>query len=165
MTSPPASAIASRLLSCRLAAHSLLPAIRLQPPNASPRAAGSQVKVSDFGWSRFASLDSGKTFFHGWQWVAPEILAGGRYSEEADIYSFAMVAWEVLTQSLPFAGLNPIQIGLAVREKGMRPQLPDDCPTGFGELLCACWQEDAARRHSFTKILGRLQALSALGEF
>jgi len=66
--------------------------------------------------------------------VAPEILGGGRFTESADVYSFAMVAWEVLTHRLPFTGMNPVQIGLAVREQKLRPTLPDDCPAGFGAL-------------------------------
>ena len=37
------------------------------------------------------------TYF--WQWVAPEILGGARFHEKADVYSFAMVAWEVLSPS------------------------------------------------------------------
>ena len=77
--------------------------------------------MSDFGWSRHKTLDSGKTFFHGWQWVAPEILAGSLFAESADVYSFAMVAWETLTRSLPFVGMNPVQIALAVREQQLRP--------------------------------------------
>ena len=95
---------------------------------------GGRVKICDFGWARFKTIDSGKTFFHGWQWVAPEILGGGRFTESADVYSFAMVAWEVLTHRLPFTGMNPVQIGLAVREQKLRPTLPDDCPAGFGAL-------------------------------
>ena len=80
-----------------------------------------KVKISDFGWSRL-KVDLGKTFHMSWEWVAPEILGGGTYSEKADVYSFAMVAWEVLTQSLPFQGMNPVQIGVAVRER--RPSAP-----------------------------------------
>ena len=28
---------------------------------------GGRVKICDFGWARFKTIDSGKTFFHGWQ--------------------------------------------------------------------------------------------------
>merc|ERR1719345_366152 len=47
---------------------------------------GGRVKICDFGWSPFKTIDSGKTFFHGWQWVAPEILGGARFHEKADVY-------------------------------------------------------------------------------
>jgi serine/threonine protein kinase len=125
---------------------------------------GGKVKIGDFGWSRLKTFDAGKTFFHGWQWVAPEILWGGKFTEAADVYSYSMVAWEVLTRSVPFHGLNPVQIGVAVREEKMRPPLPADCPPGVGELLEACWHDQPECRYQFTKILGRAQALVAMAE-
>ena len=127
--------------------------------------------------------------------MAPEILGGARFTERADVYSFAMVAWEVLTlkpnsnphphphpnpnphpnpsprpnqvltHSLPFTGMNPVQIGLAVREQKLRPPLPDDCPAGFGTLLRDCWHDEPEQRHAFAVVLGRLQAIEMLREF
>ena len=123
-----------------------------------------KVKIGDFGWSRLlsASFDAGKTFFHGWQWVAPEILWGGKFTEAADVYSFAMVSWETVTRSVPFHGLNPTQIGFAVMKERLRPPPPEDGPPGFDQLLAACWHDDPAQRYSFEKILGRMQALVAM---
>ena len=112
--------------------------------------------MSDFGWSRHKTLDSGKTFFHGWQWVAPEILAGSLFAESADVYSFAMVAWETLTRSLPFVGMNPVQIALAVREQQLRPPLPSTCPPKFGALLAACWHQEPEHRPAFARVLDEL---------
>jgi len=123
---------------------------------------GGKVKIADFGWSRLKTFDAGKTFFHGWQWVAPEILWGGKFTEAADVYSYSMVAWEVLTHTVPFHGLNPVQIGVAVREQKLRPPLPDDCPPGFGELLAGCWHDEPAQRFTFDKVLGRMNALVAM---
>jgi len=34
-----------------------------------------------------------------WLWMAPEVLAGSRYSEKADVYSFSMVLWELVRVS------------------------------------------------------------------
>ena len=123
---------------------------------------GGKVKIADFGWSRLKTFDAGKTFFHGWQWVAPEILWGMQFTEAADVYSYSMVAWEVLTQSVPFSGLNPVQIGVAVREQKLRPPLPEDCDAGLAEVMHACWHDQPEQRYSFTKVLGRMQALVAL---
>jgi len=123
---------------------------------------GGKVKIADFGWSRLKTFDAGKTFFHGWQWVAPEILWGGKFTEAADVYSFSMVAWEVLTNAVPFHGLNPVQIGLAVREQKLRPPLPADCPPGFGELLQACWHDEPEQRYPFTRVLGKMQGIVAV---
>ena len=72
---------------------------------------------------------------------------------------------QVLTHSLPFTGMNPVQIGLAVREQKLRPPLPDDCPAGFGALLRDCWHDEPEQRHAFAVVLGRLQAIEMLREF
>ena len=121
-----------------------------------------KVKIADFGWSRLKTFDAGKTFYHGWQWIAPEILWGAKFEQPADVYSYSMVAWEVLTGSVPFHGLNPTQIGFAVMKERLRPPPPEDGPPGFDQLLAACWHDDPAERYSFEKILGRMQALVAM---
>ncbi len=36
--------------------------------------------------------------------AAPEIIRGEKYSEKADVYSFGIIMWEVLTRKQPFAG-------------------------------------------------------------
>jgi Protein tyrosine and serine/threonine kinase len=38
--------------------------------------------------------------------MAPEVLAAQRYSETADVYSFALVFWELLTRQCPYEGLR-----------------------------------------------------------
>ena len=65
---------------------------------------------------------------------------------------------------VPFQGLNPVQIGVAVREQKCRPQPPDDCPPGAVALLHACWSDQPEQRWAFTKVLGKFQALVALSE-
>ena len=121
-----------------------------------------KVKIADFGWSKLKSFDPAKTFYHGWQWVAPEILWGGAFTEAADVYSFSMVCWEVFAQEMPFKGLNPLQIGHAVGTEKVRPPAPPNAPDGLGDLLENCWHNEPKQRFTFPKILGRLNALVAM---
>ena len=121
-----------------------------------------KVKIGDFGWSKLKSFDPAKTFYHGWQWAAPEILWGGAFTEASDVYSFSMVCWEVFAQEMPFKGLNTLQIGHAVGTENVRPPIPPSAPEGLGELLGSCWHSEPAQRFSFSKILGRLNALVAM---
>jgi hypothetical protein len=93
---------------------------------------------------------------------AHHLPTGNNFTEAADVYSYSMVAWEVLTRTIPFAGMNPVQIGVAVREQKLRPPLPDDCPPGFDQLLEGCWHDEPEQRFSFDKILGRMNALVAM---
>ena len=61
------------------------------------------AKVADFGMSRRVS-----TFIAGlgktWQWLAPEVIDADskRFDERADIYSYGIILWEILSREYPF---------------------------------------------------------------
>lgn len=46
--------------------------------------------------------------------MAPEILRSERYDESADVYSYGVVLWEVLTGRLPWADMHAMQVVGAV---------------------------------------------------
>ncbi|CAN0441799.1 unnamed protein product, partial [Hapterophycus canaliculatus] len=48
------------------------------------------------------------------QWMAPEVLASEKYAEPADVYSFAIVCWELLSRACPYEGMSQIQVPLRV---------------------------------------------------
>jgi serine/threonine-protein kinase TNNI3K len=39
-------------------------------------------------------------------WAAPEVIAGEPYTQAADIYSFALVLWEILSGKQPFSHIK-----------------------------------------------------------
>lgn len=43
--------------------------------------------------------------------MAPEVLAGKRYDCAADVYSFGIILWELLTWQIPWEDLGPWQVG------------------------------------------------------
>lgn len=42
--------------------------------------------------------------------MAPEVLDAAPYDEKADVYSFAVVLWELITREEPFKGYHPMQV-------------------------------------------------------
>jgi len=42
--------------------------------------------------------------------MAPEILRGEKYTEAADVYSFGVILWEMITGDIPFMGRSIAQI-------------------------------------------------------
>lgn len=89
-------------------------------------------------------------------WMAPELLlVDGRtavYSLKADIYSFAMVCYEILTLKVPFDGLAiPALCNLLA--KGKRPELPSSIPKALQKLVSQCWNIKPARRPDTQEIL------------
>jgi serine/threonine protein kinase len=71
------------------------------------------VKVSDFGLTRFKEQikrNQQEQLMQGGSihWTAPEVLNESSYidHEAADVYSFGIILWEVLTRLDPFASMR-----------------------------------------------------------
>lgn len=73
------------------------------------------------------------------------------YSSNADVYSFGICLWQLITREVPFANMTPIQAAYAVAE-GRRPAIPQTTPRRLQEIIMACWDQDSARRPSFTYV-------------
>ncbi|KAG1691126.1 hypothetical protein DVH05_027201 [Phytophthora capsici] len=114
------------------------------------------AKISDFGLScvmelgRSADLTA-ETGTYGW--MAPEVIRHEPYSSKADVYSFAVVLWEMLAKDIPFRGQTPMQTAMAVAEQRMRPALPRNTPPKITELIEHCWNQDPTRRPDFSSIV------------
>jgi len=79
-------------------------------------------------------------------WRAPEVLKALKdgvtpeLTDKADVYSFAMVFYEVVTGLTPFAGHPPSDYDHVLA--GNRPMLPHDLPERVTFLLHKCWDMD-----------------------
>ena len=83
--------------------------------------------------------------------MSPEVIRHEKYSSNADVYSFGLVLWQLITREVPFATLTPIQAAMAVAE-GRRPTIPSSTPQRLQEIITACWDQDSRKRPSFTYI-------------
>ena len=73
-------------------------------------------KVTDFGLSRCDELKTALTTQATAgaagtpAFMAPELLEDNVFDEKSDVYSYAMVLWEIWNKGLPWHGLQPMQI-------------------------------------------------------
>jgi serine/threonine protein kinase len=44
------------------------------------------------------------------RWLAPEVLSGKSYTFAADVYSFGVILWEMLTWQVPWHDMGPWQV-------------------------------------------------------
>ncbi|KMT01324.1 hypothetical protein BVRB_9g213400 [Beta vulgaris subsp. vulgaris] len=119
------------------------------------------VKVADFGVARVRAQTGVMTAETGtYRWMAPEVIEHKPYDHKADVFSFAIVLWELLTGKLPYEYLTPLQAAVGVVQKGLRPTMPKNCHPKLTELLERCWQQDPAMRPDFAEIIPILQQIS-----
>ncbi|XP_013622569.1 PREDICTED: tyrosine-protein kinase FRK-like isoform X2 [Brassica oleracea var. oleracea] len=118
------------------------------------------VKVADFGVAR-VQIESGvMTAETGtYRWMAPEVIEHKPYSHKADVFSYAIVLWELLTGDIPYAFLTPLQAAVGVVQKGLRPKIPKKTHPKVKGLLERCWQQDPKERPDFEEIIEMLQQI------
>jgi len=91
------------------------------------------------------------------------VLGGLDYAEPADVYSFAICLWELVTGRLPYEGQEQVTTAVAVLKEGARPPLPPalgrGLPEGFIHLMTQCWDQVPARRPAFDRIVAALRDL------
>jgi serine/threonine protein kinase len=68
--------------------------------------------------------------------MAPELFLGLPYSGKVDLYAYAVLLWEMVTERAPFPGRHGVQVGLAVAA-GQRPPLPPALPPPLRALITA----------------------------
>jgi len=118
------------------------------------------AKVCDFGLSRLKAQERSMTGNCGTvQWMAPEILANQPYAEPADVFSFGIILWELLTAECPYEGMSAIQCALAVLNRDYRPEIPKWCPPQYAALIRACIEKDTGARPTFSQIILALDAM------
>ncbi|KAH0679962.1 hypothetical protein KY290_023754 [Solanum tuberosum] len=117
------------------------------------------VKVADFGVARFQNNGGVMTAETGtYRWMAPEIINHQPYDQKADVFSFAIVLWELLTAKVPYDTMTPLQAALGVRQ-GLRPELPENAHPRLLDLMQRCWVDIPSDRPSFSEIKVELELL------
>ncbi|TKY70282.1 Serine/threonine-protein kinase HT1 [Spatholobus suberectus] len=112
------------------------------------------VKVADFGVARVQTQSGVMTAETGtYRWMAPEVIEHKPYDQKADVFSFGIALWELLTGELPYSYLTPLQAAVGVVQKGLRPTIPKNTHPRLSELLQWCWQQDPTQRPDFSEII------------
>ena len=96
------------------------------------------AKLADFGWTRIkAKVMTSK--IGTYQWMAPEVIAGFKYTEKADVFSFGVILWELATRKPPYYGIEGTEVSKRVVNDDMRPKISErECPAPFLDLMKRC---------------------------
>lgn len=58
-----------------------------------------------------------------YQWMAPEVIAGFKYTEKADVFSYGIILWELATRLPPYFGIDGTEVSIKVVKEDLRPKL------------------------------------------
>ena len=95
--------------------------------------------------------------------MAPEVITHQKYGTKCDVYSFAIVLWEIAAAgAMPYPGVPALQVALRVAQSpGLRPSIPEAAPAELARLMPRCWAELPDDRPAFDELVRTLEAAQA----
>mmetsp|Transcript_37408 Transcript_37408/g.105586 ORF Transcript_37408/g.105586 Transcript_37408/m.105586 type:complete len:408 (-) Transcript_37408:364-1587(-) len=94
-------------------------------------------------------------------YMAPEVMRHEPYDSKVDVFSWAVLAAEMVSGETPYHewAMEPEQIALAVAHHNLRPTLPHDLLPGVASLLRLAWDPNPVKRPFFRDITRDLRRL------
>ncbi|WIA29235.1 hypothetical protein OEZ86_011743 [Tetradesmus obliquus] len=136
------------------------------------------VKVADFGLSkslvpvdRHGQMSMSLTQVYkltgetgSYRYMAPEVFRHEPYNLKVDVYSFAMIIFQLFETTTPFHGHDPVDAARQAAMLGARPGFPPrrnltPMTQSLRQLIEDCWAADPEARPSFEDVVSRLEDL------
>ncbi|KAG7296300.1 hypothetical protein JYU34_021430 [Plutella xylostella] len=117
----------------------------------------ARINMAD---AKFSFSSAGRVYQPAW--MSPEALLkapGKRNAEAADMWSLAVLLWELATREVPFADLSPMECGMKIALEGLRVSIPPGVSPHIAKLIKICMNEDPGKRPSFEMILPILEKM------
>ncbi|CAB4404760.1 unnamed protein product [Rhizophagus irregularis] len=101
--------------------------------------------ISDFGFCGPADKST-ESIYGNLPYIAPEVISGKNTTKNSDIYSIAMLMWEISSGQPPFNDFeNDYNLALKIIN-GMRPKVITGTPLKYENLMKQCWDADPSKR-------------------
>ncbi|RHZ57533.1 hypothetical protein Glove_386g15 [Diversispora epigaea] len=112
--------------------------------------------ISDLGFSQPANIDSNlsrESQIYGIiPYMAPELFKSQPYSYASDIYSLGMILWELTSGHRPFHDQDHGPKLILDILDGKRPEITEDTPEYWANLMKRCWHPDPSQRPKIEEI-------------
>ena len=132
-----------------------------------------EVKLFDFGLAKklnpVTKMKNGLYKLAGGtgscRYMSPEVAKYKNYNELADVYSFGLLMWTVLSLQIPFKNYNCSKWHKFVVKGKERPSLDNDVlpeiiPASIKMLIDSCWKDRIDSRPNFDVIVDELRSIS-----
>jgi len=90
------------------------------------------------------------------QWMAPEALSKATKdinTRAADMWSFAILLWEIASREIPFPELSAMEAGMKIATEGLRIDMATGISSHMAKLIRICMNEDPGKRPSFEQVI------------
>lgn len=118
--------------------------------------------ITDLGLSGPAGKKEEENIYGVLPYVAPEVLSRSGCTSKADIYSWSMIAYEVLTGLPPYYDLdlssNISELAIDVCDGKKRPEFNIKIPQLLEDLIKKCWNKDPKQRPSAKELEKTLES-------
>jgi len=74
------------------------------------------------------------------------------YGTSAELYSFAIILWQLVSHKVPHAGLGSAAFHRRVIREGARPPLNKTWPAPLSQLLSECWSPTPSERPAIEEV-------------
>ncbi len=91
------------------------------------------------------------------RYMAPECGKKKRYNLSADVYSFSMLLWEIITMRQPLEDFTYTRLQTEVFEDGYRPDIKAITNKNMRELVRLGWHQDSSQRPSMDTMYEKLK--------
>ncbi|KAL2614168.1 hypothetical protein R1flu_025860 [Riccia fluitans] len=126
----------------------------------------NQLKVGDFGLSKLMKMTNLHDMYRmtgetgSYRYMAPEVFEHRAYDKSVDVFSFAIILYEMFEGSPPFSHMDAYEAARQVAKNEKRPSFTKQYPPGMKELIQECWQGDHYMRPLFVEIISRLEKIN-----
>eukprot|EP00986_Skeletonema_menzelii_P006137 scaffold2316_cov135-Skeletonema_menzelii.AAC.12 len=91
------------------------------------------------------------------RYMAPECGKRKRYNLSADVYSFSVLLWEIITMRQPLEDFTYTRLQTEVFENGHRPDIKAITNKNMSELVRLGWHQDSSQRPSMDTMYEKLR--------
>ncbi|KAG9289555.1 hypothetical protein G9A89_002328 [Geosiphon pyriformis] len=125
----------------------------------------ANTQIGDLGLcqpvnNEVTTVASEKKIYGSIPYIPPEVLRGEKFTSAGDIYSFAMLLWELATGKPPFHDCEHDQILIMAILNGARPTITSPLiPPSIAKIMKKCWDVNPKNRPTAYKVADKLWSL------
>src|ERR1043165_1110722 len=118
-----------------------------------------QFEISDLGFC--GPADRPLTSIYGnLPYIAPEVIYNQEHTFKSDIYSIAMLMWEISSGKPPFSEYkHNFDLAMSIIN-GIRPKIVPGTPSEYKSLMEQCWDADPSKRPDIRSLWGKINKIN-----